>query len=112
MFMTVYARSKARFGIVQVPGCESLASDDPIEVLDRVPKALGGRNVKTGLEQMGCIQSCHETFRKLRTFDNLRQMFERMAQAAPLAGRDLESDLASTSRQRGESRVQGRNNSG
>ena len=71
-----------------MPGYETFAPDDSIELPDRVPKAFFGRNVETGLEQMGCIQTSRETFRKLRAFNNLRKLLERITETTPLSGGD------------------------
>ena len=65
VIMTIHAGTQCRFGIVQMPGRKTVAPDDSIELLDRVPKSFGGGNIESGFKQVCGIQASGQTFLEL-----------------------------------------------
>ena len=62
VIMAVDTGTEGRLGIIQVPGRESITSDDSIELFQSVPKPFGRGNIEAGGKEVCSIQASGQTF--------------------------------------------------
>ena len=85
VLVTVHPRPHARFRVVYVQRHEPVPADDPVELPENVLHAAFRRNIVTGSEEMGRIETNAQTLRLADIGNYVGEVFESMAETRTLA---------------------------
>src|SRR5437773_12211934 len=110
MFVPIYARSAPRLGIIQVNGGESVESDDAVEFPEHFSDSHFISDIISGRKHVRGIQAHAKTFWLVNALDDVRNLFERVAETRTLPGCSLQSDSCFYVRQFREHQLDGSDN--